>query len=156
MLGQVQQRQNKTEDARKSYLAAVEADRKYVSPYDQLALLAAREGKWEEAANYSKQAIDLNPVEFPTAFWYNAIANYNLNKAGEASKSGLALLKLDTQHRFPEVNRMMAEIALNQKEYSGAASYLRTYLEQVPKAKDADNLKQQLLKIEEASAELKK
>jgi Tfp pilus assembly protein PilF len=156
MLGQIQQRQNKTEDARKSYVAAVEADHKYVSPYDQLALLAAEQGKWEDTASYSKQAIDLNPVEFPSSFWYNAISNYNLNKLPEASKSAQALLKLDTAHRYPEANRLMAEIALRNNEYAGAASYLHAYLDQQPKAKDAEQLKQQLLKIEEASAQTKK
>jgi tetratricopeptide (TPR) repeat protein len=152
-LGQLQQRQNKIEDARKSYVAAAEADRKYVSPYDQLALLAAREGKWEDAANYSKQAIELNPVEFPSSFWYNTVSNYNLNKLADASKSGQALLKLDTQHRYPEANRLLAEIALTNKEYAEAARYLHAYLEVVPNAKDADALKQQLLKIEQASAQ---
>ena len=76
----MQQGQNKLEDARKSYIAAAEADHKYVSPYDQLARLAALEGKWEDAASYSKQAIELNPVEFPSSFWYNTLANYDLNK----------------------------------------------------------------------------
>jgi Tfp pilus assembly protein PilF len=155
-LGQVQQRQNKAEEARKSYLAAVQADRKYVSPYDQLALLAAREGKWPDAAQYSKQAIDLNPVEFPSSFWYNTVSNYNLKKDEEAIKSGLALLKLDTQHHYPEVNRLLAELSLNKKDYSAAADYLKTYLAQVPRAKDAEILKQQLLKIEEASVQLQK
>ena len=155
-LGQLQQGQNKLEDARKSYIAAADADRKYVSPYDQLARLAAQEGKWEDAANYSKQAIDLNPVEFPSSFWYNTLANYNLNKPADASKSAQALIKLDTVHRYPEAHRILAEIALNNKDYAGAASYLRAYLAFMPNAKDADALKQQLLKIEEASAPVNK
>jgi tetratricopeptide (TPR) repeat protein len=155
-LGQLQQRQNKIEDARKSYIAAAEADKKYVSPFDQLARLAAQEGKWEDAAHYSKQAIELNPVEFPSSFWYNAVSNYNLNKLADASKSAQALLKLDTRHSYPEANRIMAQIALVDKEYAGAANYLRAYLALVPNAKDADALKQQLLKIEEASAPVNK
>jgi len=36
-----------------------------VSPYDRLALLSAREGKWDYAATFSKQVIQLNPGEFP-------------------------------------------------------------------------------------------
>jgi regulator of sirC expression with transglutaminase-like and TPR domain len=79
------------------------------------------------------------------------VANYNLNKAADALKSGEALVKIDTQHHFPEVNRLLAEVALNSKNYSAAATYLKTYLSQVPAAKDAETLKQQLLKIEEAS-----
>jgi tetratricopeptide (TPR) repeat protein len=155
-LGQLQQGRNKLDDARKSYIAAAEADRKYVSPYDQLARLAALEGKWEEAANYSKQAIELNPVEFPSSFWYNTLANYNLNKPTDALRSAQALLKLDTSHRYPETNRILAEIALHSNDYAAAAGYLRAYLALVPNAKDADALKQQLLKIDEARAPLNK
>jgi len=155
-LGQLQQGQNRIDDARKSYIAAAQADGKYVSPYDQLARLGAQEGKWEDAAHYSKQAIELNPVEFPSSFWYNTIANYNLNKLSDASKSAQALIKLDTRHHYPEANRILAEIALNNKDYAGAASYLRAYLAFMPNAKDADALKQQLLKIEEASAPVNK
>ncbi len=151
-LGQVQEQQNRAADARKSYQAAIEADKRYVSPLDQLALLAAHESNWPDAARYSKQVIDLNPVEFPEAYWYSAVANYNLNQDAEAAKSGKALIKLDTRHRFPEVNRMMAELALRGQDLTAAAEYLKAYLGQVPNAKDADVLKQQLLKIEEANA----
>jgi tetratricopeptide (TPR) repeat protein len=155
-LGQVQERLNRPEDARKSYLEAANADKHYVSPYDQLALLAAHDSKWADAAQYSKQAIDLNPVEFPASYWYNAVANYNLNRDADAIKSGKALVKLDTRHLFPEVNRMLAELSVNTKDYAAAAEYLKTYLAQVPAAKDAETLKQQLLKIEEAKAQIQK
>jgi tetratricopeptide (TPR) repeat protein len=155
-LGRVQQRQNKPGDARKDYLAAVDADAKYVSPYDQLALLAAQEGKWEDAASYSKQAISLNPVEFPTAFWYNAIANYNLKKPAEALKSAQALVKMDTQHRFPEAENLLAQLSMDSRNYSEAAVHLRAYLALAPNAKNADVLKRQLSQIDEASAAEKK
>jgi tetratricopeptide (TPR) repeat protein len=155
-LGQVQQRQNKADEARKAYEKAVDADKKYVSPYDQLALLAAQQGKWQDAADFSKQAITLNPVEFPSSFWYNAIANYNLQHEAEAAKSAQTLEKLDTRHKYPEINKMLAEMEMNKKNYSDAAAHLRTYLQLAPNAKDADSLKQQLLKIEEANAAEKK
>lgn len=155
-LGQVQERGNHTEEASKSYLAAISADKHYVSPYEQLAFLMAQQSKWAESAQYSKQAIDLNPVEFPNAYWYNAVANYNLNHDADAIQSGKALIKLDTQHRYKELNRMMAELSVKNKDYAAAAEYLKTYLAQVPNAKDADALKQQLLKIEEAKAQIEK
>ena len=151
-LGQVQQRENKAAEARKSYEAAIEADKKYVSPYDQLALLSAQGGSWEDAAKYSQQAIDLNPVEFPSAFWYNAIANYNLKKTDEAEKSVKALLKIDTRHRYPQAESMLAQFAVNRGDYAEAATHLRTYLSLAPNAKDADALKAQLQKIDEANA----
>jgi Tfp pilus assembly protein PilF len=151
-LGQVQQRENKPAEARKAYEAAIEADKKFVSPYDQLALLSAQGGNWEDTAKYSQKAIELNPVEFPSAFWYNAIANYNLKKTGEAEKSAKALQKMDTRHKYPQVESMLAQFAVNRGEYADAATHLRAYLTMVPNAKDADALKAELQKIDEATA----
>jgi Tfp pilus assembly protein PilF len=155
-LGQVQQRENKPAEARKDYLAAIDADGKYVSPYDQLALLSAQDGKWEEAASYSKQAISLNPVEFPSAFWYNAIANYNLKKSSDALKSAQALVKMDTQHKYPEAENLLAQLSMESRNYAEAATHLRAYLALAPNAKNADLLKRQLSQIDEASAAEKK
>lgn len=154
-LAQLQQREGKADDARKSYEAAIAADGRYVSPYDQLAILSAQEGKWEDVANFSKQVIQLNPVEFPNAYWYNAVANYNLKKPREAEKSALELVKADTAHRYPQAEKMLAQILLEKREYPDAATHLRAYLALVPNAKDADSLKQVLLKIEQANAQAK-
>ncbi|MBV8072604.1 MAG: tetratricopeptide repeat protein [Acidobacteriaceae bacterium] len=155
-LGQVKERANDLPDARKAYIEAATADDKYVSPLDRLALLSAKEEKWQDTADYSKRVIDLNPVEFPSAFWYSAIANFNLKNIDEAQKSATALVKLDTQHKYPEAERMLAQIALSKDDYAGAAAHLRSYLSENPGAKDADSLKQTLLKIDEASAAAKK
>ncbi|HEY7302552.1 MAG TPA: tetratricopeptide repeat protein [Bryobacteraceae bacterium] len=155
-LGRVQQKLNRPDDARKSFQTAAAADSKFVSPYDQLALLAAHDGKWEDAANFSKQVIDLNPVEFPGDFWYNAVANYNLKKMDAAQKSAQELLKLDTKHQFPEAESMLAQIYLEKANYDEAAAHLKAYLALAPNAKNADALKAALAKIEQAKAETKK
>jgi regulator of sirC expression with transglutaminase-like and TPR domain len=47
---------------------------------------------------------------------------------------------------------MMAQILLDRGNYPEAATHLRTYLTLVPNAKNADTLKQILLKIDQASA----
>jgi tetratricopeptide (TPR) repeat protein len=151
-LGQLQQKQGRSSDARKSYQSAIAADSKFVSPYDQMALLSAQEGKWEDAANFSKQVIALDPVEYPASFWYNAIASYNLKRPADAEKSVKDLLKLDTRHKFPEAENMMAQLLLDKGNYGEAATHLRNYLTLVPNAKNADTLKQTLLKIDQASA----
>jgi tetratricopeptide (TPR) repeat protein len=155
-LGQVQESAGKTENARKSYQAAISADGKYVSPYDHLALLSAREGKWEDAASFSKQVIQLNPVEFPSSYFYNALANYNLKRADEAEKSAKGVLKLDTGHKYPQAEGLLAQILIQKGDYPEAATHLRAYLTLVPNASNADALKQQLQKLEQASAEAKK
>jgi len=151
-LGQIQQKGGRASEARKSYEAAIAADSKFVGPYDQMALLAAQAGNWEDAAKFSKQAITLDPVEYPTSLWYNAVANYNLKRAAEAEKSIRDLLKLDTRHKFPDAETMMAQLLLEKGNYSEAAGHLRNYLTLVPNAKNADNLKQILLKIDQTPA----
>lgn len=154
-LGQLQQQQGKTDLARKSYIAAGAADDRYLSPYDRLAQICLHAGEWNDAVGYSKHVIDLNPVEFPSSFWYNAIANYQLHKPTEAEKSVAQLLKLDTQHHYAEAEEMMAELLLDQGKNQEAAAHLRAYLALVPNAKNADSLKATLLKIDQASMQSK-
>ena len=154
-LGQLRQRAGNAEDARKCYLAATAADSKFLSPFDRLALLSAQTGKWDDAAEYSKHVIELNPVEFPSSFWYNALANYQLHKPADAEKSVSELLKLDTRHHFPEAENLMAQLMLDKGKYPDAAVHLRAYLALAPNAKNADALKAMLLKIDQASAEAK-
>jgi regulator of sirC expression with transglutaminase-like and TPR domain len=64
------------------------------------------------------------------------------------------LVKLDARHLFPEINRLLADLSLRANDYTAAAEYLKAYLTLVPAAKDAETLKQQLLKIEEAKAQI--
>jgi tetratricopeptide (TPR) repeat protein len=155
-LGQVEQRQNKTEDARKAWQAAIAADSRYVSPYDALAAVATMDAKWQDAADYSQQAIGLNPVEFPSAFWYNALANYNLKKHEAAEKSDRELLKVDTAHHFPQAENLLAHLLAEKGDYSEAAEHLRAYLRLAPNAQDADVARADLAKLEQASAQAKK
>ncbi len=155
-LGDIQQKTGNAEGARKSYAAAIAADSKYVSPYNQLGMLAAQDAKWQDAADYSKQVIQLNPVEFPGAFWLNALANYKLKRLDEAEKSVRELLKADTVHKFPQAEGLLGEIFWEKGNYPEAATHLRAYLTLHPDAKDADNIRQALAKIDQASAEAKK
>ena len=155
-LGQIQQRQGKSDDAHKSYEAAVSADPKFVSPYDQLALLSLQQQNWEDAAAFSKQVVQLNPIEFPGDFWFNAVANYKLKKLEDAERSVKELLKLDVAHRFPEAETLLAQILLDRRNYPDAATHLRAYLALVPNAKDAARLKQTLAKLDEANAQAKR
>ena len=93
--------QNQTEQARNSYAQALEADAKFIKPYLQLALISARENKWQEVADTTDRAIKLDPYDFPQAYFYNSVANYNLGKLDAAEKSAREAQKLDTAHRFP-------------------------------------------------------
>ena len=151
-LGQVQEKLNKNGNAAEDYTAAISADPKFVSPYDRLARLSASATKWEEAEKYSKQAIDLNPVEFPTSFWYNAIANFNLKRDAEAEKSARSLVKLDRAHAYPDAERMLADLTSARGDLAEAADHLKAYLDEAPAGKGADQVRKQLARIEQVKA----
>ena len=150
-LGQVEQRENKIADARKSYEAAIAADNHYVSPYDQLAFLAAQESKWDDALSYSKQTISLNPVEFPSSYWYNALSNYYLKKPAEAEKSARELLKLDTAHHYPQAESLLAQILLERGERTEAAEHMRAYLALAPNASNAGQVRELLANLQQSA-----
>jgi tetratricopeptide (TPR) repeat protein len=151
-LGQVQEKLNKKDNAVEDYTAAISADPKLVSPYDRLARLSASATKWEDAEKYSKQAIDLNPVEFPSSFWYNALANYNLKRDAEAEKSARSLVKLDRAHAYPDAERMLADLASTRGDLAEAADHLKAYLDEAPAGKSAEQARKQLARIEQAKA----
>ncbi|MFZ0594856.1 MAG: tetratricopeptide repeat protein [Bryobacteraceae bacterium] len=155
-LGRLQQSSHDVENAHKSYEAAIAADSKYVNPYDALAGMAAEQSKWQEAADRSKQAVDLNPVEFPSAWLYNAFANYNLKHYELAEKSAKEVVKLDGPHKYAQVETLLAQLCANRGDYAGAAQHLQTYLQLRPDAPNAEALKQQLAKLQATVAQMKK
>jgi tetratricopeptide (TPR) repeat protein len=149
-LGQLQQRDGSSAAAMKSFEAAIEADAKYASPYDQLALMSAQGQQWEAAAKYSSEAIALDSVDYPSCFWYNALANYHLKKTAEAEKSLAELLQKDKVHRYPQAENMFAQLLLEEGKYAEAAQHLREYLRLAPDAKDAGAAKELLTKLDKA------
>jgi tetratricopeptide (TPR) repeat protein len=155
-LGQLQQSQKNLADARKSYEAALAADSKYVNPYDGLAALSVMESKWQDAADRSKQAVSLNPVEFPSSWLYNAYANYNLKNFKAAEKSAGEVVKLDGAHRYAQVETLLAQMCADHGDYAGAAQHLQTFLQLRPNAQNVDKLKQELAKLQAMVAQMKK
>ncbi len=152
-LGMLQLNQKNTGAARTSFGQAIAADPKLVTPYVQLAILDAREGKWKETAESSGKAIRLDPVDFPVAFYFDAVANYNLQNYDEAEKSARQLEKLDTQHRYPMTDRILASVLAQKKDYPGAAQQMRDYLKFAGDAKDADEVRGQLQQLEKLITE---
>jgi tetratricopeptide (TPR) repeat protein len=152
-LGALQMDQKNVEAARGSFAKAISADPKLVTPYVDLAILDAREAKWKEVAESTSKAIRLDPVDFPVAFYFDALANYNLQNFEAAEKSARQLQKLDTQHRYPLADRILASVLADRKDYSGAAQQMRNYLKFAGTAKDADEVRGQLQQLEKIITE---
>ena len=147
-LGRIQQRNKQTEQARQSYAQALAADAKYTSPYMQLAELAGGEQNWADLADVSGRLLKLDPVDYPGAFLYNAVANFNLGKIDAAERSARAGQKLDVSHQFPKLDRVMAMVLARKKDYAGAADQMRSYLQYAPAGEDMVAIKRQLGQFE--------
>jgi Tfp pilus assembly protein PilF len=152
-LGRALEAQDKKEDARRAYNQAVEIDPKYVSPYRQLAGMSAREQKWKETAEYSQKVIKLDPIDYPDAFFYNAVANYYLKNYDEAESSARDALKLDSGHRIPKSAQLLGMILIEKQDYAGAAEQMKGYLKLLPPGnKDAEYTQKQIAELERAIA----
>jgi hypothetical protein len=162
-LGTVLQKENQKDAARKAYTQATTIDTRFLPPYLSLASMAYQTGNWTEVlhltghildldplnhAAVASYILDLDPLNYADAYFYNAVANYNLNKIEDAEKSGLKAEHLDLRTRFPQLHLLLAEILARKNNYAMAISEIQTYLELAPHAKDVDQAREQLANLE--------
>jgi tetratricopeptide (TPR) repeat protein len=150
-LGRTQEQNREIEQASQSYAHAVAADAKFVSPYLQLAELEAKAERWAELAETTGKLLKLDAVDYPMAYFYHATANLNLGRIDVAEKSARAGEKMDTPHRYPRLEQVLATILARKKDYAGAAAHLRKYLLLAPDAEDAARMKKELGEMERLS-----
>jgi len=151
-LGDLEERVNDSEGARKSFAMALEADPKLVTPYLSLAAMASHESKWQEVSDYTERALKLNPVDFPQAYLLNSMSNYYLNKLDLAEKSARAGIDHDPEHRFPRLNEILGAVLIRKHDSSGAAEQLRKYLRYAPDGSDTAKARKQLADLEKSLA----
>jgi len=165
-LGTVLQKQDQMDAARKAFTQATTIDTKFLPPYLSLASMAYQTGNWTEVltltdhildldplnhAAVSNYILDLDPVNYAGAYFYNAMANYNLNKFEDAERSALKAEHLDLQTHFPQLHLLLAEIFTRKNNYAVAIAEIQTYLALAPHARDAEQAREQLAKLEKLS-----
>jgi tetratricopeptide (TPR) repeat protein len=163
-LGAVSERENRKDAARTAYTQATSLDTKFLPPYLALASMAYEAENWTDVLAFTGHILDLDPLNHAVvtgyivdldplncaeAYFYNAVANYKLNKIEDAEKSALkAEHYVDLRTRFPQLYLLLAEIFARKNDYPTAISELQTYLEIAPHAKNADQVREQLAKLE--------
>ena len=162
-LGDVLQKQTEKDAARTAYLRATAIDSRYLPPYLSLAGMAIDAADWKEVLGLTRHVLDqdsldygrvsgyvldLDSEDYSEAYFYNAAANYKLNRFDEAEKSGLRAERLDLRPRYPQLRLLLAEIFAKKNNYAGAIDQLQTYLTIVPQGRNADMARAQLAKLE--------
>jgi Tetratricopeptide repeat len=162
-LGVILQKENQTDAARSAFTQATTIDTKFIPPYLSLAAMAYDARNWTELlkltdhileldpfnhANVTAYVVDLDPLNSTEAYYYNAMANYRLNRMEEAEKSARKAEHMSLRTRFPQVHLLLADIFVQRKNYAGAISEMQTYLDLAPNAGDANQVREQLAKLE--------
>lgn len=152
-LGAAFQSQGKLEEARQAYGKALAADDKFLKPYRQMAEIALHDRNWEEAAQTTDRLLRLDPVDYPEAYYFNAVARFNLGDMDAAEKSAREGLRVDAHHRLPGLEHLLGTIRANRRDYAGAAQFLRSYLDHQPEGKDAELIRKQLADLDRLAAQ---
>jgi tetratricopeptide (TPR) repeat protein len=135
--------------ARDSFSHAVAADANFVPPYEQLANLSAQQEDWQDVADNTNRALQLEPLGSPPLLYYNALANFQLGKIDLAAASATKSLAMDPSHTLPNTEQLLAVILARKADYAGALAHLRNCLTYVPSGPNADLIKQQIAKVEQ-------
>ncbi|MGB9362437.1 MAG: tetratricopeptide repeat protein [Candidatus Sulfotelmatobacter sp.] len=144
MLGQTLETRQQTAEARNACSQASNADTNYLPAYLCLAEIAGREQEWKEVLKLTSRALELDAVSDPYAYFFSAIAYFNLNQLSEAEQRALKAEAIDRDHNEPLLQLLLAQIYEAKSDAADAASHLREYLKLAPESHDSDNLKKVL------------
>lgn len=146
-LGTLQMEAEDPAAARQSFDKSLEADPKYLPPYERIAVLELRDRQWRELATTTGRLIQLNAYEFPQAYFYNALAHLNLVEPEAAEKSAREALKQDPQ-KFSRATYVLGLALAQRGDFTGGAEQLKAYLLTKPPDAELPQLRQQLAEME--------
>jgi len=147
-LGKTRLQQQAPDEAKAALAKAIECDPKLVVPYVELGLLAAQKAQWAESASYLDRAVRLDPVDYPQAWYADAVANYNLKNYEAAEKSARESVKLDPKRANPRSEYLLGLVLAEKRDYAAAATEISNYIQLAPNAPDVAQAKQQLAEIQ--------
>ena len=119
-----------------------------MKPYVLLAQLAVREGKMEEAASVTGRTLEVRYTQSVPVYFYNAVANLALGRLELAEKSARKAVELDPAHQTPKAELLLGTVLAGVGDRQGAVEHMRQYLRAVPKAEDAQRVKQRIAELE--------
>ncbi len=134
--------------AQESFSKASSADPKFVLPYEQLAAMAVKGERWQEALENTSHALELDPMGTPQLWYYDALAKFQLGKTEEASVSASRSLAIDPRHTVLNTEQLLAVILAKKADYVGALLHLNNCLSYLPAGPQADLVKQQIAQLE--------
>jgi hypothetical protein len=147
LLGDARLAQADEAGAREAFEHALEADPQYLTPYLALATLEVRSAKWAETAEITTAILKQNPF-IGRAHFLHALAHYQLGELQVAEESALEVKRTNEIQQYPVLYLILGDIHARKGEIPLAATEFRRYLEYLPNASNAAQVKNQLEKWE--------
>jgi len=147
-LGDLEQRRKNMEGATSDFQEAINADPNFALPYLRMAFLSAVASNWEQTHKLTERLLALDPINFPLGYYYNAVAEFNLNHLPQAETNALRAESLDKLHSEPRVKLLLASIYTAKGAPAAAADHYRAYLKLVPDGPLNERVKADLAKTE--------
>jgi tetratricopeptide (TPR) repeat protein len=152
-LGQINEQREHAEEARKAYDQSMAADPKFVPPYERLSFMALKESKWQDLADTTDRMLQLNPYDYPSAYYLSSVANLQLQHLDVAEKNAREAIRLDPLKKNARAHYVLGLILAQKHEFTTSAASLHTFLDADPSAPDADFVRKQLEQVEAAAEE---
>lgn len=147
-LGRVYASTGRAAEARHALEQSVAADAKYFNPYPMLVQLDLQERRWEDLAQRTQTAIQLNPFFSADIYLLSAQANLQLRRMDVAEKHAREAVSMDTPRKWPVALRLLGAILAAQGKKAEAAAQYRAFLSAVPDVADSVALRAEIEKLE--------
>lgn len=151
-LGRAHVQKHNASGAKEAFQRAISADSKLVTPYEELARLALAEKDWTQLDAATDKLLELNPVSFPEYWFYNAAANYYMQRSRDCEESARRGLRIDTQHRIPKLEFLLAAVLSDRHLYQEAAEHMRNFVHLLPPGAELDAAQKKAQQLEQLSA----
>jgi len=152
-LGQINEQREHAEEARKAYDQSMAADPKFVPPYERLSFMALKESKWQDLADTTDRMLQLNPYDYPSAYYLSSVANLQLQHLDVAEKNAREAIRLDPLKKNARAHYVLGLILAQKHDFTTSAASLHTFLDADPNAPDVDFVRKQLEQVEAAAKE---
>src|SRR6266566_4665701 len=143
-LGRLQAQQKEITAARESFQNALSADSKLIDPYAELTNLAIEQKQWKDVVETTDRVLQVSDANSPKIWFYNAAGNFNLGRIDQAEKSLMRGIRLDREHRVPQMEYLLGLVFARKQDYPSAVTHVSEYLRLSPNAPDSAVARQQL------------
>jgi len=131
--------------AKEAYSKAVDADPKYLKPYEPLIKMAVDQSDWTGLETWGSAYLDLNPNAGNVRF-LTAVAALNSGKPEKAEEMVLAMQAGEDSKRYPQSYQIMGMIHEQRAEFEKAAGQYRSFIGATnePESQNVQSVKRKL------------